>query len=312
MGAPATPPTNPSDEILPFLEKHGVSWADFTKRMTRDPHIKRIRVAVVTELHESGHSWAEMTRITSFGAGQLAKYTKAVGCDAARKNRSDNARKVGRARTGESKPWLSEQLKAKWAAGDFDFHKGRVRSDAECARLRDSFTPERRARLSAVRKDLWEDPSYREPLEAYHRCPEERARRSRAQTRRMLHNPEKWTHGRGQQVTGAKCINKGPCFWVRSGHEVAAVSVLESDPLVEKYEYEPRFALPDGKWVLPDFKVFGLDGSWKIVEVKAAWVFDLPPEHRKSIKIKIYRDLAEHEGVPIEFWTEKDVLHDHL
>lgn len=312
MGAPAKPPANPCSEILPFLEEHGVSWADFTKRMTRDPHIKRVRVAIVTELHRSGCSWDEMTRITSFGAGQLAKYTKAVGCAAARKNKSENARKVGHSRKGESKPWLSEQMKAKWGAGGFDFHKGRVRSEEERATLKASWTPERRTTASDVRKALWENPSYREPLEAYHRNPKERARRSREQTRRMLQNPEKWSHGRGQQVAGTKCVNKGPCFWVRSRHEVAAVTVLENDPSVDRYEYEPRFILPDGKWVLPDFKVFAADGSWKIIEVKAAWVFNLPPEHRKTIKINTYRSLAKCENVSIEFWTETDVLHDHL
>lgn len=310
MGAPIKPPAKPHPEILPYLEKHSIGWADFSKRMTRDPEVKRIRALVVTDLHQKGKTWKEMTEITSFGAGQLRKYTRAVGCAASSRNRKENAVRVGRARAGEKKPWLSESLCARWAAGDFDFHRGRERSEEERQRLVEGWTPERRAKQALHKKKLWEDHDFRSRMEAFHRDPQERARRSEAQVRRMRENPEKWTRGRGAWVEGKKCLN-GPRFWVRSGLEVVAVRVLEADETVVSYLYEPPFVDEEGKIALPDFKVWETEESWKIVEVKASWVLSLPLDHRHQQGVSRYREIADKLEVPFEVWTEKDVLHEY-
>ena len=74
----------------------------------------------------------------------------------------------------------------------------------------------------------------------------------------------------------------------------------------------PRLGEVDGTFALPDFKVFLRSGNVKLVEVKAAWVLRLPPSHRKAIRLAVYRELAQTEGLPLEVWTEKDMLHGYL
>ena len=310
MGAPANPPESPPPGILPYLEKYQISWGDFTRRMTRDPDIKRVRSLVVTELHKEGRTWKEMTALTSFGAGQLRGYTRAVGCKASQKNRSENGSRVGRARAGEKKPWLSEQMKEAWAHGKFDFHRGRVRSEEERQKIRDGWAPEKRKAQSRRKVRHWCRPEYRKVLEEFPRSPEERARRSADQAQRMKRSPQKGTRGRGAWVDGEKCLT--PHFWVRSSYEVAAVKVLEENPEVLRYEYEPVFKDRLGKTAMPDFRVWVAPDTWKIVEVKAAWVLGMPPDHPKQQGLARYARIAERLSVDFEIWTEQDVLNGYL
>lgn len=312
MGAPKTPPASPEDpRIIPYLEDNGVSWEDFSRRMTRDPEIKRIRSLVVTDLHEKGFSWQEMTKITSFGAGQLHGYTKAVRCEAARRNKAENGSRTGRLSKGVSKPWVTELLKKRWASGAFDFHRGRKCSETVRLRFLASWTTERRESHSKLKKSHWQNPSYREGLENFHRSKAERARRSRAQVDRMQEDPQKWTRGCGAWVEASKCEGRQR-FWVRSRHEVAAVAVLEKDPDVLSFQYEPRFHDETGMTAIPDFIVRMKNGDEKLVEVKAAWVLRMPPDYRKQRGLARYRAIAQSIGLPFEVWTEEDVLHDEL
>ena len=305
MGAPIKPTSICPDGIKPYLEKHSISWEDFTKRMTRDPHIKNIRSQIVTELHEQGYMWKEMTELTTFGAGQLRAYTKAVGCKAAKQNQVNNGIKTGKQWKGKSR---GDQLIKQWEKGDFDSLVGRKRPAHEIKSLIDSFTEERRAKISDRLKRQWEDPMYRDNLLAFHRSEEERVRRSVAQSERMIAEPEKWGWGCGQWVDATKCKNKGSRFWVRSSYEVATVSILEQDDNVAYFEYEHPFQLDCGRTLLPDFKVTLVDGTWKIVEVKAHWVLELPLEHPKQIKLQVYQELADNLEVALELWTEKGRL----
>jgi len=310
MPRPATPPKDPPPEIVPYLEKHEISWELFSRRMVRDPEVKRIRSEVVTELHQQGKTWAQMTALTSFGAGQLRGYTRAVGCVASRKNLSEAGARSGRARKGEKKPWFSKQMKERWEKGEFDFHRGRVRSEEERQALRDSWTPERRAAFCRTMTERWANPEFRQKLERFHQDPKTRMERSARQAAAIKADPQKWSWGKGSRVRSTKSDRAR--FWVRSTFETAAVRLLEGDVQVASYEYEPVFKDEAGLTILPDFKVVFTDGSWKIVEVKASWVLRLPPEHPKAQKLARYRRLAERLGVSFEIWTEQDVLHDHL
>lgn len=302
---------DPHPLLAPFLEEYGVAYADFRKVGRVPRSLVEVRSAIVTRLHESGMPWATMVAVTGLSNGSIQRLTRAKGCAAAKQNRADNAARVGRAGKGKANPALSASLRERWARGDFDFHRGRVRSPEECAHLQASWTLERRQHHSEVRTRLWGTATYRNRLVSFHRSPEQRRLRSLAQTTRMTTDPEKWTWGRGAWVTGTK--HDGPLvFWVRSSFEVAAVRVLEADPEVLSYTYEPRFTLADGTFALPDFKVFLRSGNVKLVEVKAAWVLRLPPSHRKAIRLAVYRELAQTEGLPLEVWTEKDVLHGYL
>ena len=301
----------PHPTLVSLLEQHGLDHTAFRKRGRVPRAVVEARSAIVTHLHEQGVSWQAMMEITGLSNGAIQRLTQAKGCAAAKKNRADNAARVGHFGKGRPKPWLSESLRGRWANGSFDHLRGRSRSSDERAVLRASWTQERRERHSLIRARLWESPAYRSLLEAFHRSPSERARRSHAQAERMAADPEKWTWGRGAWVTGTK-HGGDTRFWVRSSHEVAAVLVLEADPNVASYTYEPRFTLPDGTAAIPDFKVHLAGGGAMLVEVKAAWVLALPPNHRKAIRLDQYRDLARAEGIPFEVWTEKDVLHDYL
>jgi hypothetical protein len=304
-------PQDPHPLLTPLLTEYGVSYADFRKVGRVPRGLVEVRSAIVTRLHESGMAWAAMVEVTGLSNGSIQRLTRAKGCPAAKKNRAENAARVGHACKGKAKPALSASLKSRWARGDFNHLRGRVRTPEERSRLQSTWTPERRQHHSEIRKLLWATPAYRNGLVSFHRSPEQRVLRSHAQSARMLSDPEKWTWGRGASITGAK--HQGPStFWVRSSHEVAAVRVLEADPEVVAYLYEPRFTLADGTFAMPDFKVFLRDGTAKLVEVKAAWVLSLPTSHRKAIRLAVYRELAQAEGLPFEVWTEKDALHGYL
>ena len=299
--------------LVPMLAKHGLSYALFHRRGRPPksmPELRAKRAAIITELHVLGTPWARMMEITGLSNGAIQRLTGAMWNPASKQNLRDNCAKVGRAGKGWRKPQFSLRLKSMWANGTFDFHRGRVRSPEECAALRASVTPERRATHSRNRLLLWKQPSFREPLLAFHRSPEERARRSQAQSHRMLTEPQKWTWGIGCYMAVTKCSN-GPCIWVRSTWEKAAVQVLESDPEVLTYTYEMPCPQPDGKTILPDFVVV-CSTHTTLVEVKAAWVLGMPTDHRHQVRLQKSREEATHRGWEFQIWTEKDVLHDAL
>jgi hypothetical protein len=304
-------PTHPDPRLIPLLEKHGLSWEMFAKRGRPPKGVREKRSAIVTELHLAGTTWADMVEITGLSLAGVHRLTKAVWNPASKRNRQESAARVGRSLKGREKPWLSEQMRERWEAGDFDFHKGRVRSEAEREVLREAWAPERRKAASKMRKSLWSDPAYREPLLAFHRSTEERARRSLAQARRMAEDPVKWTRGRGQYVTAAKATN-GNRFWVRSSYEVAAVAVLEGDSAVLSYTYERCVSLDNGKVIKPDFVVELMGGMTRLIEVKAAWVFSLPDDHKVSRRLALSHQVALDRGWRFAVWTEQEELKDAL
>ena len=121
----------------------------------------------------------------------------------------------------------------------------------------------------------------------------------------MKDNPAKYLRGRAAWVDTPK--GSEPCTYVRSSYEVAAVSRLEADGGVAGYEYERRFVLPDGRWVLPDFLVTRTDGSRLLIEVKSAWVFGLPYSHKVRCRLLESKRLASENGWAFEVWTEKEL-----
>lgn len=236
----------------------------------------------------------------------IQRNTKATGNEASRQNLVEAGRRNGAKGKGRKKPWLSNQMKQRWEKGDFDFHNGRVRPEEEVARLKASFTSERRAKISARLAEQWRDPEYRERLCRFHRSEEERSRRSREQSLRVKRNPKKWTRGKGCYVRSPKCRD-GAKFWVRSSYEVAAVSILDADDDVDSFKYEPRVQI-EGRYILPDFLVTHRKGSATLVEVKASWVLELDDKHSELLRLDLSRQVAAREGWDFAIWTERDRL----
>ncbi len=296
----------PHPDLEPLLVKHGLSWEAFSKKGRPPKGVRSRRATIVTELHQTGTSWQKMLEVTGLSLMGIQRLTEAVGCEAACRNRAINAAKVGASLRGRAKPWLSAKLERDWAEGLFDFHRGRQRSEDEKEKLREaSRRPEVKARRSASAKRRWRNPKHRQALLGYHRSPENRHRMSELQSRRMLEDPVKWTKGRGAYVETCKCA-KGR-IWTRSSHERAAVARVEGDPHVVSFEFEPRFNVAAGRrWILPDLLLHTLKGKI-LVEVKAAWVLTLPPEHKVQQRLKLAEDLARSRGWQFAVWTEKDL-----
>ena len=95
---------------------------------------------------------------------------------------------------------------------------------------------------------------------------------------------------------------------MRSSYEVAAVELLESDSSILSFEYEPRFKLKCGRYILPDFLITYQDGSKSLVEIKASWVFSLSPGSKPLLRLEEARDIAVSKGWGFEIWTEKTRL----
>lgn len=252
--------------------------------------------------------WLEMSRLTGLSLMGIQRLTQATGNPASQANRVENAARVGRAGRGRKKPWLSESLRADWADGKFDFHRGKIRSPEERETLRlANQRPEvrERRRMSALRR--WQRPEERAHLLAFHRSEEERLRRSKAQSRRMIEDPVKWSRGRGAWVEPLKCSK--PRIWTRSSYERIVVTLLDEDPDVKTYVFEPRVKLPSGRWILPDFVVTHTDDHLVLLEVKASWVLDLPETHKVQHRLREASSYASTMGWDFLVWTEKDFGH---
>lgn len=260
----------------------------------------------MTEIHLAGTSWVEMTRLTGLSVGAINRLTKAVGNAASKANRQRNAAEVGRAGRGRNKPWLTEQLRSAWADGKFDFHRGRIRSILEREVLKlASARPEVKARRRQSALSRWQRPEERAKLLAFHQDREERLKRSQAQTERMQKDPGKWgVRGTGAWVAPKKC-SRTP-IWTRSSYERVVVDLLDTDPAVLSYTFEPRIQLPSGRWILPDFVVRSVDGGITLVEVKASWTLGLPEDHRVQVRLREACSYAASMGWGFAIWTEKD------
>lgn len=114
--------STPHPDLVPVLEKHGLSWSLFSKR-GRLPKalswVKEKRRDVITELHQAGMAWKTMVEVTRLSQGAIQRGTRVMWNDASRRNRQESAARVGAARKGERKPWLSARLKKEWAEGKF-------------------------------------------------------------------------------------------------------------------------------------------------------------------------------------------------
>lgn len=300
------PAAAPHPLLVPLLEKYRLTHAQFIAR-GRPPkgspsHLRAARAGIVTELHAGGMTWAQLIEVTGLSNGSVQRLTAAKGCEAVRARRRALGVQLGSSGRGKPRPG---QLERQWAAGVFDFHRGRVRSEEERRKLRAAFTPERRAAIAARFKALWEDPVWRGELLAFHRSPEERVRRSAAVVRWMEAHPGRVGRGRAEWVETPK--GAAPRAFARSSYEVAAVGRLEGDPEVTRYTHEPRFELEGGRWILPDFLVQRVDGAVLLIEVKASWVLDLPAEDRSLQRLQRAATLAEASGWGFAIWTEKEL-----
>ncbi len=300
---------SPHPRLVPLLAKHGVSHTDFMKkgRPTKGTGeaLVQARSAIITELHSQGTSWAEMIVVTGLGLGSIQRLTKAMWNPASRETVKANGVRVGSSWKGKTRPG---QLEAQWAAGMFDFHRGRVRPEEERQRLRDGWTPERRHAAGEHALRNWMDPVILAKIMAFHTSPEERAKRSRAQIQRLRDHPGRYLRGKAQWVDTPKGIHSRA--YARSSYEVAAIHALEADPLVLRYEHERVLALPDGHWILPDFIVEytgGRAGVIELVEVKAAWVLSQPDGSKVAQRLTKAREFAVDQGWSFTVWTEREL-----
>lgn len=295
----------PHPDLQPLLTKHGLTWAEFSKQGRPPKGVREKRSHIVTELHQSGRSWQEMVEVTGLSLMGIQRLTRGVGCEAARRNRAANAARVGAAGKGREKPEVSRRMKRAWREGQFDFHRGRKRTEAELETLQEANSrPEVRAKRAASAHRRWQDPEQREKLVSFHRSEEQRQSRSSAQSLRMIENPEKWTRGRGAYVQAAKCTRGR--FWTRSSFERGAVAKVEADPEVVSFEFEPRLLLSNGRWIIPDLLLTLVGGARVLIEVKASWVLSLPATHRVSKRLAVARAYASQQGWAFFVWTEKD------
>lgn len=286
--------------LEPLLVKFDLTKDDLNKKGRVAKEIVEKRSALVSHLHKQGYSWKEMVEITGLSNGSIQRLTKAKGCKAVQDKRKKLGVKAGRSTKGMDR---SEQLKKQWAKGDFDFHRGRVRPQHERDRLKEGWdNPESRAKASANSlENVWGDKEVKQKLMDFHHSPEERAKRSNAQAIRMKDNPTPYLRGK----TSIEATPKGNKdeVRVRSSYEAKTISILESDPNVKSYTYEPIYKVA-GRTILPDFVVHYQDGSTTLVEVKSQWALN-----REDViaRLALSEKVAGDNGWSYQTWTEKEL-----
>lgn len=92
----------------------------------------------------------------------------------------------------------------------------------------------------------------------------------------------------------------------RSSFELNTMRILEKDPNVILYLYEPVFIrYTDNNYYKPDFLVWYLDNTIKIIEVKPSGLVDNP---KNQLKFDAARKYCNDNGYEFEIWTE-DIIH---
>lgn len=296
----------PHPKLAPLLAKHNVAHADFIKKgrplKGTGEVLMNARRAIITELHAQGTSWAEMIEVTGLSQGSIQRLTGAMWNSESRKRASENGVRTGKTWKGKSRPG---QLERQWAAGTFDFHRGRVRTESERQALRDGWTADCRQEAGQHSRRNWSNPDVRAKIMAFHTSPEERVRRSTTQARRMRDTPGVYVRGRSEWVDTPKGLHERA--YVRSSYEKAAVTRLESDPDVLCYEHERLLSLPDGRWFLPDFIVEGANAVVTLVEVKASWVLTHPDCEGVRQRLAVSESFAREQGWEFAVWTEREL-----
>lgn len=104
---------------------------------------------------------------------------------------------------------------------------------------------------------------------------------SRRQSERILSGEAKNYRGNGKKLK----TKKGGDFTTKSTYETRYVDILDSDPTVVRFIYEP-FKIPyklgdKNKNYIPDFLVEYSDGHEELIEVKPKKLVDLPINRAK-------------------------------
>jgi len=283
-----------------LLVKFDLTIEQLNKKGRVAKEIVEKRSALVSHLHKQGFSWKEMTEITGLSNGSIQRLTKAKGCKAVQDKRKKLGANAGRSTKGMDR---SEQLKKQWAKGDFDFHRGRVRPQHERDKLKKAWEDPKLRLLASenAKKYVWGNSDVKQKLMDFHHDPEERARRSNAQAIRMKENPTPYLRGK----TSIEATPKGTKdeVRVRSSYEAKTISILESDPNVKSYTYEPIYKVA-GRTILPDFVVHYQDGSTTLVEVKPQWALN-----REDViaRLALSQKVADDNGWSYQTWTEKEL-----
>lgn len=300
---------NMHPEVERLLKKYKLSWEMLQKQGRPPMGVTEKRSSVVTELHKQGYMWKEMAQMLDKPISFIQRNTQAVGNEESHQNRVKNGYRTSQLNRGRECPKTSKRMKKMWENGYFDFHKGREISEETRAKLKKHWSdPDLRANQSQMMKECWQDPEYKANLLEFHRSEEERARRSRLQSKRMAENPEKWSRGNGEYLKVTKCLEKTEIY-VRSSYEKAAVKKLEGDDLVLYYKYETRLKLESGRYILPDFLVTYQDREQPLlVEVKASWVLDQPEDSKVQKRLKLAKKESSKRDWKFIIWTEKDGL----
>lgn len=270
--------TAPHPKLAPLLAKHNITHADFIKKgrpvKGTGEALVNARRAIITELHTQGTSWSEMIEVTGLGQGSIQRLTGAMWNPESRKRVSENGARTGKLWKGKPRPG---QLERQWAAGTFDFHRGRVHSPEEIDRQKAAYTPEVRARMSEKKVRYIQD-----------------------------HPEALYSRGTREWIEPQRCTEPKIC--VRSSYETGAVRRLDGDTRVRFYDYEPVVDLAVGGSILPDFVVTWEDGSQTMIEVKPAYVLKPSLENEKTIeRLKVAEREASARGWGFLIWTEKEL-----
>lgn len=100
--------------------------------------------------------------------------------------------------------------------------------------------------------------------------------------------------------------HKGGHILVRSSLERKAALKIDADPDVVRFDYERTLTGKTGE-IHPDFIAEHIDGTFTLIEVKAAFFFEMKNQDRALRRIEAYRSIAEQQGWKFALWTEKEI-----
>jgi hypothetical protein len=90
---------------------------------------------------------------------------------------------------------------------------------------------------------------------------------------------------------------------VKSSYEERAIHLLDGNPDVRSFEYEPTIRV-GSRWIYPDFLVEWTDGRRTLIEVKASWALTDPASCRR---LDLARTVAQQRGWEFAIYTEENL-----
>jgi len=170
-------------------------------------------------------------------------------------------------------------------------------------------TEESKLNHSVASKKLWQNQLFRDRMISFLNSSDHKKYMSDLVTVKMLNG--EWNPGHGCYHWGYCYSEKNNSFMFhRSGTELTAFQLLDINPLVKSFDYEPlriSYIDKDGntKFCIPDLMIHYIDNSLELVEIKPDVFVN---DEDIQLKLKAMSEYCIKIGIKFRVWLESEIV----